>query len=111
MIGISGFLIWSKILIELIFNLCDEVRRAQLAKSTLLTSILVRFRSFKSVQMLKREREREKERERERESGVRKATGSYRTYSIPGKTAALVPEFTVEDLPSAELQLKFLCLQ
>ena len=25
--------------------------------------------------------------------------GSYRTYSIPGKTAALVPEFAVEDLP------------
>ena len=30
---------------------------------------------------------------------VRKATGSYRTYSISGKTAALVPEFAVEDLP------------
>ena len=39
------------------------------------------------------------------------ATGSYRTYSIPGKTAALVPEFGVEDLPSAELQPRFLCLQ
>ena len=35
---------------------------------------------------------------------MRKATGSYRTYSIPGKTAALVPEFAVEDLPSAELK-------
>ena len=35
---------------------------------------------------------------------MRKATGSYRTYSNPGKTAALVPEFAVEDLPSAELQ-------
>ena len=45
-----------------------------------------------------------RERERERESGVRKATGSYRTYSIPGKTAALAPEFTVEDLPLVELQ-------
>ena len=31
--------------------------------------------------------------------------GSYYTYSIPGKTAALVPEFAVEDLPSAELNL------
>ena len=40
-----------------------------------------------------------------------KATGSYRTYSIPGKTAALVLEFAVEDLPSAELQLRFLRLQ
>ena len=25
--------------------------------------------------------------------------GSYRTYSIPDKTAALVPEFAAEDLP------------
>ena len=39
---------------------------------------------------------------------MRKATGSYRTYSVPGKTAALVPEFAVEDLPSAELQHRFL---
>ena len=52
-----------------------------------------------SVQMLKRE------------SGVRKATGSYRTYSIPGKTATLFPEFAVEDLPLAELQPMFLRLQ
>ena len=29
---------------------------------------------------------------------------------IPGKTAALVPEFAVEDLPSAELQSRFLSL-
>ena len=43
-----------------------------------------------SVQMLKRDK-------------VRKATGSYRTYSIPRKTAALVPEFVVGDLPSSEL--------
>ena len=41
------------------------------------------------------------------ESGVRKSTGSYRTYSIPDKTAVLIPEFAVEDLPSAELQLRF----
>ena len=27
-----------------------------------------------------------------------KAMGSYCTYSIPGKTAALVPEFAMEDL-------------
>ena len=31
-------------------------------------------------------------------SGARKAMGRYRTYSIPGKTVALVPEFPVEDL-------------
>ena len=35
-----------------------------------------------------------------KESGVRKVMGSDRTYSIPDKTAALVPEFAVEDLPS-----------
>ena len=40
-----------------------------------------------------------------------KAMGSYHTYSIPGKTAALVPEFAVEDLPLAELQPKYLQLQ
>ena len=42
---------------------------------------------------------------------IRKATGSYRTYSIPGTTAALIPEFAMEDLPSAELQPRFLRLQ
>ena len=33
-----------------------------------------------------------------------KATGGYRTYSIPGKAAALVPVFAVKDLPSVELK-------
>ena len=42
---------------------------------------------------------------------MQKATSSYRTYSIPSKTAALVPEFAVEDLPSEELQPRFLRLQ
>ena len=42
---------------------------------------------------------------------MRKTTGSYRTYSIPGKTVALVPQFVVEDLPLAELQPRFLRLQ
>ena len=37
--------------------------------------------------------------------------GRYSTYSIPGKTAALVPEFALEDLPSVELQPRFLHLQ
>ena len=40
-----------------------------------------------------------------------KATRNYRTYSISGKTVALVPEFAVEDLPSTELQPRFLHLQ
>ena len=35
----------------------------------------------------------------------------YRTYLIPSKIAALVPEFAVEDLLSAELQPRFLRLQ
>ena len=39
MVGISGSLTWSKILMELIFYF-DEVRRAQLAKTTPLTSTL-----------------------------------------------------------------------
>ena len=49
LIGISGSLIWSKTLVELIFNPCGEFRcrRAQLAKSTLLTSTLVSLESFK----------------------------------------------------------------
>ena len=42
---------------------------------------------------------------------MRKATERYLTYSIPGKTAVLVPEFAVEDLPSAELLPRFLRLQ
>ena len=53
---------------------------------------------LRSVQMLKRER-------------VAKAMGSYCTYSIPDKTAALVPEFAVEDLPLAELQRRYLRLE
>ena len=72
-----------------------DVRRAQLAKSNLLTSTLVPLRSFTVCSGAK-------------ESGARKATGNYRTYSITGKTAASVPEFAVEDLPSAELQARFL---
>ena len=78
-----------------------EVRRAQLAKTTLLTSTLMPwdlFRSFKVYSDAK-------------ESGVRKTAGSYRIYSNPGKTAALVPKFEVQDLPSAELQPRFRRLQ
>ena len=89
---------------EIIFNLYGEfgeVRRAQLATSTLLTSTLVPWvisDLLRFVQMLKR-------------VGCGKQTGNYRTYSIPGKTAVLILEFAVEDLPSAELQPRFLRLQ
>ena len=62
MVGISGSLIWSKTLVELIFNRAvvnlGEVRRAQSAKPTLLTSQLAPLVFFldllRSVQMLKR---------------------------------------------------------
>ena len=47
---------------------------------------------LRSVKMLKRE-------------WVRKATGSYRTYSIPGKTAVLVSGIAVEDLPRQNCSL------
>ena len=95
MIGISGSLIWSKTLMELIFNPCGEFWRSpegpvsQIHPPHLLVGAPGIFSDqLRFVQMLKRE------------WGV----GSYRTYSIPGKTAALVPELTVEDLPLAELQ-------
>ena len=42
---------------------------------------------------------------------MRKATGSHRIYADPGKTSVLVPEFAVEDLPSAERQPTFLRLK
>ena len=78
-----------------------EVRRTKLAKSTLLTSTLVPLGSFqiflRSVQM--------PEREWGAESNVKLPH-----LFIPGKTEALVPEFAVEDLPSAELQPWFLLL-
>ena len=38
---------------------------------------------------------------------MRKATGSYRTYSVHGKTAVLVSDFGVEDLPFTDLQPRF----
>ena len=37
--------------------------------------------------------------------------GNYCIYSVPGKTAALVIDSVVEDLPSAELQPRILSLQ
>ena len=89
---------------ELIFQPCGEfrlVRRSQLAKSSLLTSTLMSldvFRSFKVYSDAK---------ERVGCGKQREATAPI----IPGKTAALVPEFAVEDLHSAVLQPWFLRLQ
>ena len=88
MIGISSSLIWSKTLRELIFNPCGEVWRAQLVKSTHLTSRLVSLESFLSLRSV----------QDAKYSGVQKGMGSYRTYSISGKTAGFIPEFAVEEL-------------
>ena len=67
-----------------------EVRRVQLAKSTLLTSTLVPLGIFldllRSVQMLKREWGAE-------------SNGKLPHLFIPSKTTTFVPEFAVEDLP------------
>ena len=76
--------------------------RAQLAKFTILTSMLIPLGAFHtfygSVQMLKREWGAEN-------------NGKLQRLFIPGNTTSLVPEFAVEDLPSAELQPWFLRLQ
>ena len=105
LIGISGSLIWSKTLMEQIFDLCGEFRWSpedpvsQIHSPHLHVGAPGIFSDLsRSVQMLKREWGEE-------------SNGSNRTYSIPGETAALVPEFAMEDLPSAELQPKFLRLQ
>ena len=71
-----------------------EVQRVKLAKSTLLTSTLLPLGFFKYFKICSVAKGR---------VGVRKATGSYRTCSVHGKTAALVSEFAVEVLPSAKL--------
>ena len=67
-----------------------EVRRAQLAKSTLLTSTFVPLGFFldllRSVQMLKRKWD-------------AASNGQLPQLFSPSKTATLVAEFAVEDLP------------
>ena len=78
----------------------DEVRRAQSSKSTLLTTTLVPLGRFFKICSDAKQR-----------VGCGKQWEAAATYSIPGKIAALVPEFTVEDLPSVDLQPKFLHLQ
>ena len=90
---------------ELIFNPCGELRWSPEGPVSQFHSPHLHIGApgifsdlLRSVQMLK-------------ESGVQKGMRSYRTYSIPSKTAALVPEFVVENLPLAELQPRFLRLQ
>ena len=62
-----------------------EVWRAQLAKSTLLTSSLVPLDLLRSVQMLKRGWDAE-------------SNGKLPHFFVPSKTGTLAPEFAVEDL-------------
>ena len=95
---------WSKTLMELIFNPCGEFMwspegpviqihspHLHVSAPRIVSDIL------RSVQVLKREWD-------------AKSNGKLPHLFIPGKTAALVPEFAVEDLPSAELQRWFLRL-
>ena len=103
---ISGSLIWSKTLLELTFNPCGEFRWSpespviQIHSPHLLVgaygifSDLLRF-----VQMLKRE------------SGVRKATGRYRTYSSLVKLQPRFLSLQWKTCLSAELQPWCLSLQ
>ena len=105
MIGISGSLIWSKTLMELIFNLFGEFRWSPEDPVSQIHSPHLHVGApgiisdlLNSVQMLKR---------------VWGAESNWKLphLFIPSKPASLVLEFAVEDLPSAELQLRFLHLQ
>ena len=109
LIGISGSLIWSKTLMELIFNRCGEFRWSPEGPINQIHSLHLHAGApgifsdlLRSVQMLKRE------------WGV-ESNGKLPHLSIPSKTVAwvlelgrrlplsstaiLVPEFAVKDLP------------
>ena len=93
MIGISGSLIWSETLIELIFNPCGEFRRSPECPLCLIHSPHLHVGApgifsdlLKSVQMLKRE-------------WCTESNGKLPHLSIPSETATLVPEFAVKNLP------------
>ena len=92
MIGISGSLIWSKTLMELIFKPCGEFQWSlegpvsQIHSPHLHEGVPGIFSDIlRSVQMLKREWGAE-------------TNGKLPHPFIPNKTATLVPEFAVEDL-------------
>ena len=98
-IGISGSLFWSKTLMEQIFNACGEFRWSPEGPHTKvhsphphaydpgIFSDLLRF-----VQI------------RKRKWGA-EGNGKLAHLFVPDKTAVMVPEFAVEDLPSAELRV------
>ena len=100
LIRISGFLIWSKKkknLMELIFNSCGEFRWSSEGPVSQIHSPYLYVGApgifsdlLRSAQMLEREREREWSAE---------SNGKLPYLFILSKTATLVPEFPVEDLP------------
>ena len=92
-IGISGSLIWSKTLMELLFNPCGEFRWSpedpisQIHSPHLNAGAPAIFSDLlSSVQMLKRE-------------WCAEGNGKPPLLFIPSYTATLVPAFAVEDLP------------
>ena len=96
MIGISGSLTWSKTLMGQIFLTpvlnFGKVRRAQLAKSTLLTSLLGPWDILRSFKVCSDAKER---------VGCGKQRKLPHLF-IPSKTPNFVPEFDVEDMPLGE---------
>ena len=96
MIGISGYLIWPKSLIHTVVNFSEV--RSQIHSPHLYVRAPEIFSYLsRSVQM------------RKREWGV-ESNRKLPNLIIHGKTAALVPKFAKEDLPSAELEPWFLRL-
>ena len=92
MIGISGSLIWSKTLMELIFNPCGEFRLSPEGQVSQIHSPHLHNEApgifsalLRSVQVLKREWGAE-------------SNGNLPHLFDPSKTATLVHEFAVEDL-------------
>ena len=90
---ISEFLIWSKILMELIFNTYGEFLWSPERTVSQIHSPRIHAEApgiisdlLRSVQMLEREWDAEN-------------NGKLSHLFIPSKTATMVPEFTVEDLP------------
>ena len=101
LIGISGSLIRSKTLMELIFNPCGEFRWSPKGPVSQIHSLHLVVGApgifsdlLKSVQMLKREWGAE-------------SSGTLPYLWIPGKTATLVPEIAVEDVPHQNCSLGF----
>ena len=77
MIGISGSRIWSKTLMELIFNPYGSLH-LHIGAPGIFSDLL--------------------------RSDAKERVGCGKHLIIPGKTTASVPEFALEDLPLAELQ-------